>query len=287
VKGLKAAAFFDAVELTWTAPDAPDWTDVVVRMTVHGTTPPATITDGYRVHVAPGQVLDTVALGLHPSNSYAFSVFTVDSECLVSAPASVVVRGTTITLRSSDRSVTYGEGFTLSGKLSVPGGPNVPQMVDIWGRELADRDSVVYVDYAITDTFGNFSVPVTPGLSYEYIAVFYGSGDETAMGSQSSIVPVPVGKDVTVKASRSTIRKGSSATISASVWPDSSGKKLTLQRLVNGTWKTVTTGKTSRTKATTFTVNPTSRGANVYRVVAAKGSGLAEGVSRRLTITVT
>lgn len=287
VHGLAAAAGFDYVDLTWTAPDAPDWTNVVVRMTPHGTTPPATISDGYRVHVGPGQVLDTVALGLHPGNSYAFSVFTVDSECLVSLPASIVVRGTTITLATSARSVVYGEGFTLSGKLTIPGNPSSSHAIDIWAREVDDRESWVYVDYAVTDSAGRFTAPVTPGLSYEYVAVYYGSGDSTGMGSQSLMIPVSVKKDVTVSANRSTIRKGTGVTISASVWPESSGKKLTLQRLVDGAWRTVTTGTTSRTRASTFTVTPKSRGKHVYRVLAAKGGGLAEGVSRRLTITVT
>ncbi len=54
-----------------------------------------------------------------------------------------------------------------------------------------------------------------------------------------------------------------------------------------GSRKTVTTGKTSSTKATTFTVKPTSRGKHIYRVVAARGSGLAAGTSARIALTVT
>lgn len=287
VHRLAAGAGFDTVELTWTAPDAPDWTDVAVRMTVHGTTPPATIFDGYRVPVAPGQVLDTVALGLHPGNSYAFSVFTVDSECLVSAPASVVVRGTSITLRASDPSLVYGEGVTLSGKLTIPSDPYTAHAIDIWAREADDWESWVYVDYALAASDGSFTVPVTPGLSYDYMAVYYGSGDASAMGSQSAMVPVPVKKDVTISAKKKTIRSGDRATISTTVWPDANGKKVTLQRRVDGAWKTVTTGKTSTTKATTFTVTPKGKGKHVYRVVAAKGGGLAAGTSKWLTITVT
>lgn len=285
VRNLTVVPNANTAELKWTKPRAPDWAAVEVRV-ASGTTPPKDRKSGTLVY--SGRAEKATFTSMKPGLAYAYSIFTVDSEPtpLVSAPVTHVLRASSLTLKVSTKSLSYGGKVKLTGKLSAPGIGDGSQKVEIYAQR-PDTKQWYTVKTVTTAGDGSFSTTWAPGYTYDFLALFRGSSAIRVGGDESAKVRVSLKRKAYIGVDKYKARSGSTFSIYTAADPMESGKTLTLQKLVNGTWKNVATGKSSATKATTFKVKPTARGNHAYRVVTSKGGGLEAGTSKRLTITVT
>ncbi|MGQ0466063.1 MAG: hypothetical protein ACT4QG_12150 [Sporichthyaceae bacterium] len=279
VRGLSASAGYSDVTLSWTAPLAPDWSEVQVWLKP-GTTAPKTAGESGSYLVYSGRGTEAYYPGLHPNGAYAFAAFVKDSEGRWSTRATAVVRANKLTLKASKKSAVYGDTVTLQGTFAGMG----HSYVDIAARR-PGTDVWYLVETVSTASDGSFYAYHQPAFTYDYYAFFNGSG--TKMGASSAPVRVTVAKDVVAWSEKSTGRLGTTFTIVAGVNPVATGKTITLERWVDGKWRAVKSAKTNGTKPTYFSVKPTSRGTHTYRVTTGSGGGLAPGksVSMRLKTT--
>lgn len=272
-----ATADYGLVNLAWTSPFAPDWSEVQVWFNP-GTKAPGKAGSGYLGY--KGRAESAVVIGLHPSNSYAFAIFTKDSEGRWSTRRTAILRKSTMTMKTSSTKLVYGGTATLSGRVSPAGYHDVL----IMARRPADG-TWYSVDEVATDAEGYWYTYVDPALTYDYYA--YTAGSESLMTSAAGPLRIAVAKDVVAWSDKKSARKGSTFKISAGVNPVAKGKTITLQRYSGGKWRTVSTAQTLGTKATVFSVKPSSRGTYSYRVTAKAGSGLAAGKSVTIKLKVT
>jgi alpha-tubulin suppressor-like RCC1 family protein len=106
-----------------------------------------------------------------------------------------------------------------------------------------------------------------------------------AATSQAAAKPKPYKVKISLSATSTTV--GSPVTVSGSVKPKATGKKVKLQELVAGKWKEVRKAELRKKSKYSFTYTPSSAGSHQLRVQKGGGGGYKKGFSKTLTLTAT
>jgi hypothetical protein len=181
--------------------------------------------------------------------------------------------------------ITYGGHTTLSGRLSDQQSGNglAGRQVNLWA-EPAGTAGWQSAGTATTGADGSFHLAVAPAATTAYRASFAGS--DTHATAESAQVTVTVRTRVSARKSAASIRRGQRFTVTGTVSPNHAGQRVYLQRLVNGAWKTATTGTLSAGSGYTLRATPPTTGRLTYRVYKSADRDHA-AASAKQTVTVT
>jgi hypothetical protein len=231
--------------------------------------------DGLPVTVDQGPLADTwAALGTHTLAPGDFAVLTdhADTGGLKLAGDAMRFSGVTaLSLTTGAGTVTYGSGTTLTARLTHGGVGLGGLPVKLLKRPVG-KTSWTAIGTFTTSSAGYVSTLVKPTVNAEYTARFY--------------APTPAYTDAAVGVRRVYVRPRVTAsvsgrTISGYVAPSHAGRRIYLQRLVNGAYQNVTSALLSSTSRVTFTVSR----AGYYRLLLPAHTDHTTGTSARLTVT--
>lgn len=251
-------------------------------------TPGRTVT-GYRWSWGYG----ATELTQDPSASHTYAnsatrtvaVRAVDDAGALSHAATFTLTGTALTA-TAPASVTYGGAVRLTGKLTEFG-----TTAGLGGRPVAlyrrpkGAGTFAQVATATTDGAGAYTFTHKPAANSDYRVRHCGQAGW--LGSYSPTRAVLVKAKVSSTASATSVRLGSTVTISGSVAPSHAGQGVVLQRYSSGAWRTVSTRTLSSTSRFSFTVKPGSRATFSYRVHKPGDADHAAGTGPKHTISVT
>ncbi len=272
----------DVVSLSWKNPSVASWVRTVVRGAV-GSVPPAGEGAGFAVYSGADPVAATGALD--ESGPVSFTAFAEYADGSVVA-TSLTVPDVAVTLSLSRPQVTYGGSLTATGRVLDPqtGAPIGLGRVDLlgWDPSLSQWAKAGTVN---TDASGNFSVKLTPGRAYDYVALAW--GDSAHLGDGSNTVRGSVAAEVAAVAHHSTIKHGKSVAIGVAAAPELPGTAVDLQQYTGGRWKTVQRSKLNSAGAASFTVKLSKKGSYSYRVQLAASPALLAATSTVVKIKAT
>jgi hypothetical protein len=258
----KGTGAWSSATLSWTAPAAYDLDTYIVKMAA-GPTPPATVNSGTEVYWGAGTKVTVPKLA--NGTTYSFRVWARDRTQHFSAPATVTLVGTSVTMSSSTTALTYGGSVTLSSKLTRRdnGTPIAGAPVQLLARKVG-TSSWVLVTTRTSSSTGIVSFTHKPTASVDYLWVYRGS--PIYMGAPSTARRVGVRMAITSTLSRTSVPLGGTFAMSGSVSPNHAGQTIYLQRYVgSGKWTTVTTKRLSTSSTYSFSVKPTFRATQTYR----------------------
>lgn len=260
VGNLKAVGGYGAGTVSWTLPAITDLDQVIVRMAA-GTTAPSSVTAGTGVYAGTGT--SATASSLTAGTTYTFRVWVKDRSGKYSSGPTVQLFGTAVSVGSSTTAVTYGRAMTVSGRVTRPDtGAGIGAPAQLYGRRKGTT-SWMLLGTATSSSTGYLSLSHRPLWSLDYQWIYRGSTVFT--GAASSLRSVGVRTAVTATLSKTSFALGGSVTLSGKV-SGHAGTTVYLQRLVNGSWTTVTSKTLSSTSTYSFTIKPSSRGTYYYRV---------------------
>lgn len=283
LKKLTALTDYDSVSLNWGYPfTAPDVDHVEVRQ-ARGATPPASLAQGTAVPVDAQNGVTIENLDI--SGVYSYSAFLVDTEGLVSHPVSVTVSGTVLTLGVKASKVTYGSPATFQGTVldARNRAPRVGSEIQILADRPDDQDLVLVAD-ARTDSKGRFTADFVPKKTDEYFVIFLGDGEH--LGGAAGFTKVSVAMNVAARAEKAAVAKGKKIVLLTKVTPLGSNKKVLIQELVRGKWKTVATKAVAK-GTNKLAVKAAKKGTHTYRVYSAGDAGRVAGKSKTVKVKVT
>jgi hypothetical protein len=174
--------------------------------------------------------------------------------------------------------VTYGGAVTVTGRLvrADTGAAIAGVPVQLLGRRKGTT-SWVLLSTRTSSSTGYVAFSHKPAWSLDYLWVYRGS--TVFMGAGSALRPVGVRPVVSANLSRTSFALGGSVTLSGGVAPGHAGHRVYLQRLVNGSWVTVTSRLLSTASTYAFAIKPSSRGTYYYRVYKAADTDHLAAVS--------
>jgi len=196
----------------------------------------------------------------------------------------VTVQGTTLTVKSSLSSVTYGSSTSLSGTLkTVSGAVLSGSSVKILGRQIGAA-SFTTVGTATTDESGVYVLSVKPSKGAYYYASY--AGGTGMMGRSTSSVLVSVKPKVSLALNDSTATRTQTVYFSGTVSPNAKYQTVYLQRYVSGKWLSAKSMKLTSTSTFKFAWKPTSSADYSFRVYVPALTGYLAGytVNKKLTI---
>jgi hypothetical protein len=272
----------DVVSLSWKNPSAVSWMRTVVRGAA-GSVPPAGEGAGFAVYA--GADPDAATGALDESGPVSFTAFAEYADGSVVA-TSLTVPDVAVTLSLSRTQVTYGGSLTATGRVvdAQTGAPIALGRVDLLGwapslRQWAKAGTVS------TDASGNFSMKLTPGRTYDYVAVAW--GDSAHLGNGSNTARGSVAAVVAAVARHSTLTHGKSVVIGVAAAPNLPGTEVDLQQYTGGRWRTVQRANLNSAGAASFTVKLSKKGSYSYRVQLAASPALLAATSTVVKIKAT
>ena len=265
---------YDQETLTWVNPTNSDFDHVVVRR-VGATAAEALV-------VYTGRGTSARALGLIAGRPYRFEVRSYDRLGNVSLPATVTTQQSVASVTSGS-SVLYGSAVRVTGGLYWGGRPLASRPMSLFAQK---PGTTVWTRLAgaTTSSTGSYAFSVKPPVNTRYRVGYPGSGG--AGGAYSLVRTVVVKPTVSIASNRSSMRLGTSATLSTKVAPSHRGSRAYLQRWNGSSWVAVTSRTLSTTSAASATVRPSWRGRWRYHWVLPQHSDHGVGISQSFVITV-
>jgi hypothetical protein len=186
---------------------------------------------------------------------------------------------------SGAATVTYGGRAELRGRLTdqetgdgIAGGS-----VNLFARR-AGTSGEQAAGTATSDAAGAARFTPQPVATTVYRASFPGSSTHGL--ASSAQVTVGVRPRVTAKVRDNSIAYGQAVTVTGSVGPNHHGQRVSLQRLVAGSWKTAATATLSSASGYSLRATVRVRGRLTYRVYKAADADHTSGASPSFTVTV-
>ena len=220
-----------------------------------------------------------------PDNAPAIGPQITHTSWVLSANSSLVWHTSQMHVVALPRAVTYGGSTIIAGEID---GPQDDTTVEIWAR---DNTTTAYSKIATVpavldeDGYATFFYH-TSGLarSMHFKAVW--NGDSESLGCYAA-VGVPVAAKVLLAPSASTVRRGATVSLTATVRPAVTGQRVTFQRWVSSTrrWLTIGYASVSGGKAT-FRWRPSTRGVYSLRALVATRPENTAGTSATHRVTV-
>jgi len=265
---------YDQEALAWVNPTNSDFDHVVVRRVG------AAAAEALVVYIGRGT--SARALGLVAGRPYRFEVRSYDRLGNGSLPVTVTTQQSVASVTSGS-SVPYRSAIRVTGGLYWGGRPLASRPMSLFGQK---PGSTVWTRLAgaTTSSTGSYVFSVKPLLNTRYRVGYLGSGG--AGGAYSLVRTVLVRPTVSIAANRSSMRLGTSATLSTKVTPSHRGARAYLQRWNGSSWVAVTSRKLSTTSAASATVRPSRRGLWRYHWVFPQHNDHGVGISRSFVIKV-
>jgi hypothetical protein len=190
-------------------------------------------------------------------------------------------RGTRVVITSSPKTlIAGGRGAinlkVLLGSNGIPGAPLTVQ------ARLHGTTAWQTIASLKASSTGTLSYAVAPSQSSDYL-IRYSGGPYGPATSVSPIIAVGVAQKVTAAFSRSSVRTGTTVTLSGAVAPAKAGQLVSVQRYSSGKWRTTANMKLSSTSSYRLSLRAT-RGSVSYRVVRATDSRNLAGTSPTLVL---
>jgi hypothetical protein len=289
------------VHLSWTAtPPADDGGQPIQYYEIDASTDAgATWTSDFATTGTGSGSTVTDDVGSLPNGvSYEFRV-RANNGLLTSAPSGVV----TITPHAPPHAsslaapkaatIVVGHSTTVTTKLtdSSTGTPIGSAHVTLLART-GSSGAFTQAAKAITGSAGRAGVKVAPTSTTSYEWSYAGTASHTAVTSHRG--KVTVDQSVHASLTKHSVAHGKPTKVFGTITPARSGRAVTLQRLVGGTWKKVATATTRQqtlpdgTHRIGYVVSysPTRAGKQKLRVVVAATPANGAGASATLTLTV-
>ncbi len=226
--------------------------------------------------------LSAAITGLAAATNYTFTVKPV-SGAVLGAPASVLVKGTTVTLKPAVGSIVYGTRATLNGQVNVVGGGVATNgTARIFGRP-KNATTFTQLGTVPVNTAGKFVFTHVPNPSYQYVAHYLGGVN--LLGNGSGVAQVLVAPQVSIVAP-ATARRGVYFTISGATNPARRAVPATLQIYSGGAWRTVVSGKTFTNGGYQFSYRVATAGRWPFRVIIGGDAVYLNGVSATKVVAV-
>jgi hypothetical protein len=161
---------------------------VIVRRAT-GTTAPSSVTSGTGVYAGTGSSV-TVS-GLTAGSTYTFAAWVRDQAGMLSAPRTVTLAGSAVTISSSAKSVNYGGSVSLTGRLTRPdtGAAIAGAQVALYGRREGSTTWSL-LGTVTSGSTGSVSLNHTPSTSTDYQWIYAGSTAYT--GAESPLRSISV-----------------------------------------------------------------------------------------------
>ncbi len=190
---------------------------------------------------------------------------------------------TTVSLRTSPATLTYGRTATVSGRLATASGTSLSgRTVRLYVRKQGTT-SWSLLATRTTSSSGSFSAAHAARTNVDYRATYAGSTNYAAARRD---VRMNVAPAVSASLSASSVRLGGRVVLRGTVKPAHAGQSVVRQQLVGGTWTTLATNRLSTTGTYSFSVKPVSRGTKSYRVVKPADADHTTGRSATRTLSV-
>jgi hypothetical protein len=239
----------------------------------------------------PGDQHEVTLTGLQNGTSYTFSVQAGNGAGLSGTTSSGTVTPqppptpTTIAFtRSGSSTITYGTAVPLHAHLATSSGTPLPGRTLYLQSRAHGTTAWTTLAHAATDNAGNATWAPHPTAATDYQSVFVGTPSLTS--STSTALTEQVRTAVTSTLSHTSVTLGSAVTLHTTVSPSHAGQTIYLQRLINGTWRTIASHALDRSSGWTFTLRPTARGTYTYRTYKAADHDHAASASTTRTLRV-
>jgi hypothetical protein len=280
----EAAGFpgYDTVDLEWEDPTEIDFVETIVRG-VEGTTPPASVTDGFEVYHGRGEY--ALAEGLHPGASYAFSIFAKDAEGLIAAPATLSFHGVTVTMHSNKTRIPWGGDLVLSGKATDAATGAPIELGHIGVVAVAPTGEVSPVVDVYTNSDGTYDYATAPEGNFDFYAVYITDGSR--MGAVSTQARVYVTAQIVVETAKKQVPLGQVIKLIARAGPIDPNTPIVIEQYVKGTWRLVTKKRPNADGVVVFKLKTTKKGKFKYRAYRPVAAGADSGTSKPVAVTVT
>jgi len=253
VAALTSTPVYDTATLRWVNPSAFDFAKVVVLRRDRATGATTTLYTGAATSVR--------VTGLVPGRSYGFEVRSYDRLGNVSFPAVLRVTQTNLS-QTAASSVRYGSAVRVAGGLYLSGQRLGGRAVSLFAQPVCSS-TWRRVATAATASTGYYAFSVKPSANVRYRVGYSGAG--AVGGSYSAVRTVTVAPVLSNHASRTSVSRGSSVTLSTTVSPNHARRVVTLQRWTGRAWVTVTRRYLSSRSSAAVTLRLTTRGYASYR----------------------
>jgi hypothetical protein len=271
--------------LQWSDPTSNDYRGTIVRV-LPGDKAPQTPTEGVEV---PLWYRGAVDLGsFMNAGLQTFSVFTRNDYGDSSAPVSITLDGTHLTLDASSDSIVDGDQVVLSGRLTDSAGRGVGGQT-IWVyHDFYREDEFARLGAVTTAADGTYTFTEAPTKNRHYSVHF--------MGSPGYLLSRPPGESTVsvaprtqLAANRHVARRGTTVVMRGRVSTRQgtmANRPVTLQRYTKGSWRLAHKSRLSRRGTAIFRVHPSMRGPLRYRLLMRADSEHRAGKSKVVRITV-
>jgi GH25 family lysozyme M1 (1,4-beta-N-acetylmuramidase) len=276
--GLSVVPSGGKVTVSWRPSDA--GTSRVTSYTV-------TASSGHHSVTVPGSSTSALVPDLDPSTSYTFTVKatnkvgTSDS----SSPSVAVVP----VIRSSwvvhsGTSLILGKSMQLSATLTRNDtGHGVKDKTVTLYRRPGPKGTWRTIRQLTTDGNGLVSTTVKPQHSAQYELTW--TGKKGVLGS-SAITSIVVRPRVLAQLSKTTVRSGHPVKLTGEVKDFTPGETVTREGYYSGAWHVWKVKRVDSTGHFSFTIHPTTRTVDVYRVVSQALGHRGAGISKTMRLTV-
>jgi GH25 family lysozyme M1 (1,4-beta-N-acetylmuramidase) len=246
-----------------------------------------TASSGQHSVTVSGAHTSATVTGLDPSTSYTFTVKATNKvgTSVRSLPSIAV---TPVILSrwavTSPTSLIDGKSLPLSATLTRndTGHGVKHKTVTLYRRSKSSRPWRA-IRTLTTDSHGVAATTLTPHHSAQFELVWPGT---SGVRGASSIVSVVVRPKVYANLSKTSVRSGRKVTLSGEVKDFRAGETVTREGFFSGAWHVWNRTTVDSSGRYSFTIHPTVKTVDVYRVVSQAFGNRGAGISRRVTLTV-
>jgi hypothetical protein len=280
VTALTALGGLEAVTLSWVNPTDADFDHVVVVERTQGRADPPVVPARREVYSGTGH---TTVVEVSPDvDWHAFDVTTFAKDGTAGLTVGALVNASVIDVENRPQFVDYPNPLHVEGilenYLQQLGGPGrrielVPVSFDsTFGKPVAR---------GVTDEHSVAAVQTVPSRTGQWALLF--RGGPGWMGTLTTLGQVVLRPQLTMRVPRTIVRPGEAVTLHVDCNPVDAGSPLSLQRLDDNTWVTVTKYRLGR-YGLDVRIRPTKPGSETYRVRKAETERFGAVDSDRVTI---
>ncbi len=241
---------------------------------------------GIPFHTA-GPAPSIVISGLSQGRNIAFSIQARNGAVgpgSLGIPTTVVVLGSTATMKAYPAGVVYGRWSRLVGLLrSTTAARLAHQIVRVQLRTVSNGRWQSLASFR-ADSLGVYRIRIRPSQNTEYRVVYYGAG--RVLGSTSRTIRVGVAWRIKLQASPRSVQVGKVVNFIGRVKPLKRHKTVLLQKLEGRKWVTKQSARTSIRGVFRLRNTPKKAGTFLYRIYLGRSAGHLAAASGGVRVNV-